>query len=256
LESLALHGGRPIILAAPCGHCLHERCFHAWSAERTAQNRRLITTCPCCNQTVEDTNICFSFESDPDENVENGDSPDNEPPVTRQGLNGERLWRHVVAGKYDVGSICLPLKLVVALYTVTDRVDYGKIIRIFIKYYISAYAAVFVLDHGRVQFFARLFVPLGNETWAGAEEWAGTAVKKKILAVSVVCIVYAYLLEPFIWMAYAGCSEINTSVEVRSSIRTFFGALLVTLEVVLFLSAMDTLCLVLLSNEIRPLLLQ
>jgi hypothetical protein len=211
LESLALHG-RPIVLAVPCGHCLHERCFNAWSAARTAQRtaqNRLIP-CPCCNQIVQGTNICFSFESNPDENVENGDS-DTGPTATatRQAFSGELSWKHV-----GVGLISFPLKLVVDLVTVPNRADYNKIILLFIIYFFAVCAVVFTLDHG-VHFYTRHCVLLLRGTRVG------TAAKKKSLAVNTVVIAYGYLklhhgIKPLLRWANAVCSDIDMAVDVCS----------------------------------------
>jgi hypothetical protein len=135
LESLALYG-RAVVVAVPCGNCLHKRCFDAWSAERTAEN--LAIPCPWCNQVVKGAIICFPFESDPDENVENGDT-DTEPRATRQAFNRVLLWRGIVTG-------ILPVMMVVLVVAVSDEVDNGWIFNFFFMYYLSL-IMVIALDY-------------------------------------------------------------------------------------------------------------
>jgi hypothetical protein len=84
MESLAPHDGRPIVLAVPCGHCFHEHCLNAWSEVQTAQNRWI--PCPCCNQIVLGTNICFSFESDPNDNVSTNGGTDTGPAIMEEAF--------------------------------------------------------------------------------------------------------------------------------------------------------------------------
>jgi hypothetical protein len=100
-ESLALVG-HPVVLVGPCGHCVHKSCLSEWDAARERGN--FATKCPSRNQ-----GISFSFGSDSDEQIENGDT-DTGIPALRQAVKGVHLWRRIVAG------ILFPLLMAVTFY--------------------------------------------------------------------------------------------------------------------------------------------
>lgn len=110
LESLALDG-RPIALVVPCGHCVHKCCFDARRAECTKDNRAI--TCPCNKQVVVRQNECFFFESDSDENIEDGDT-DTGTSATRQTIKGVLLWRRIVAGILFPLMVAVPRQIFIA----------------------------------------------------------------------------------------------------------------------------------------------